>query len=324
MILLSLLGAGALLGACSNGSEDFTNWIIENQGKPMSPELMEDLISEFGTPLDTLRGEDVEIEFYSSYLFLGPHLGVEEGKALFEQERMENAKLFADYTALCAESTSELNSNCLYYEEFKNLLIQKNEKYAALYDSISKKQKTTMGTFLAGYKAKFPGLTEEQYLDSLRAFELPGISDYQIDQFKETRYSFISQASVSYASVFGGSSSSDDDRDFKVDVYNDIVVLENGTISSETPNGSAYCITDDSKEELENHLVGTWEFESGGTSASYTINEDGTFSFTSSLFDIYKEGQWWINCSGELENSYGDNLEITNSGILAGETLYTK
>jgi len=322
--LLTLLGAVALFSACANGPEDFSNWLTENQGKPLSPELMEDLISEFGTPIDTLRGEDLEIEAYSRYLFLGPHFTIEEGKALFEQARMENEKLFAAYTARCAESSNDLNSNCPEWEEFKYAWEELITKYSNLYDSLTQNKKTTLGTFLTAYKARFPGLPENQYLDSLRAFQFRGITDYEINQINETRYSFISQASVSYNSVYGDGSTDEDLRDFKVDVYNDLVILGDGTIAGESIIGSSYCITDDSKKEVENHLIGTWNYESGGVSGSYTFNEDGTYSYSSSLFDIYKEGEWWINCSGGLQDSYGVSKQITNSGILVGETLYTK
>lgn len=322
--LLCLLAVGLVLSSCSTGQEDFSKWITENQGKPMTPELMEDLISEFGDPIDTLRGEDVEIEVYSSHLFLGPHFGIEEGNALFEQEKIELEKLFSDYTTLCAASSSDLNSNCPEWEEFKMAWEAFDLKYANLYDSLTQGKKTTLGTFLAAYKNRYPGLQENQYLDSLRAFEFRGISSYQIDQLKETRYSFVAQSSVSYLSVYGDGSSDDDARDFKVDLYNEVVVLGDGTISGETVMGSSYCITDESKADLENHLLGTWNYDSGGTTASFTFNQDGTYSYSSSMFDIYKEGEWWINCSGELQNSYGDNHKLTKSGILAGETLYTK
>lgn len=321
--LFCVLATALILTSCSNGAEDFSKWTSENQGKPMTPELMEDLISKFGNPIDTLRGADVEIEVYSSHLFLGPHFGIEEGKALFEQERIDREKLFAEYTSLCATYDAGLNSDCPEWETFKMAWEEFDLNYANLYDSLTQGKKTTLGTFLEAYQKRYPGLPENQYLDSLRAFEFRGIADYQIDQLKETRYSFISQSSVSYLSVYGDGSE-EDAMDFKVDLYNEVVVLGDGTIGGDAVLGSSYCITDASKADLENHLLGTWTYESGGTTASFTFNQDGTYSYSSSMFDIYKEGEWWINCSGELQNSYGDNHVLTKSGILAGETLYTK
>jgi hypothetical protein len=322
--LLILMSIGMFLISCTPDDQKFTNWIMENQGKEFTPELMDELVSEFGEPIDTIRGEDAELMVYSTYLFYGPYFTLELGDSLHKQERKEYDELFSKYTSLCQESNSSLDSNCPVWQEFMTTLDAHDAKYISIYENGSGEKTTTLGAFLTAYKSKFPGLAEDEYLKRLRTSYFKGITDVQIDEIKTTRYQFIGQSSVSYASIHDEEQSEYSPRDFKVDIFKEIIVLGDGTISSELPLGTEYCITDDSKKELEDHMIGTWRFESGGTNASFTFNSDGTYQYASSLFNINEEGKWWINCTGELENSKGNIHVITNKGILAGETLYTK
>ena len=114
--------------------------------------------------------------------------------------------------------------------------------------------------------------------------------------------------------------------DFKVKVFNDVIVSKEGKILPSS--GSSYKITEDSKKDLEKRIVGVdWVYKSGGKIiAAIKYSKDGTYRYTTSMFGgISKQGNWYINNDGGIDATNQDQeVKIVNSGIQFGETVYVK
>lgn len=324
IIVLSFMG-------CSSGEKTFIKWVQQNQGKKLTPELMEDITKKFGAPTDTTRSSDIVIEDFNKALFLGPVYETEEGKKLY-QEVNTGWNSFYTYWESYMNKTGEeqdlgesgFSSANEHWNEFTSAKDAFFEKYENIYNAKAKNQKVTLGEFFSSYQKKYPTLTINQCIDSIKNFGFAGIHESYIENLLVTNYSFLVEKSVSYKKFM--EKNKENIKDFKINILNEFIVLGDGTIKESS--GSSYIITDDSRKEFQKLVSDVdWVYKTGETLyGAIKFSKDGTYRYSTRMFGgISKQGQWWINNDGEIEATNQDsNIQITNSGLRIGETLYTK
>lgn len=329
--LVSLLIIVALSG-CSKSSEDFNKWIREHKGKKFTAELMQELISTYGNPIDSSSGSDVEVRGFDNAFFLGPAFETEEGKRLYQEAEAEWDRLYAYWTEKMNRSGEEQGiSSEFYFSDMNNnwsdWVTARDEyynKYANLYNEKASINSFTLGEFLKAYQKKYPELSMTQCIDSIKSFKFAGVGEMELANIQNKTYSFSVEKSVSYKRTFG--KEKEDIKDFEVDLTSELTILGDGTIG-DVSYGTSYCITEDSKNDLKKKVIGDWVYKSGGeVVGAFKFNEDGTYRMSNNMFGgMSKEGKWSINCSGEIDaTKQNTNLTLTEDGLSVGETTYKK
>jgi hypothetical protein len=344
--------------SCKDGSDSFSNWIKKNQGQKFTTEKMNELIAAYGNPTDSSNAaSDTVIGFNINY-FYGPFFDATESKQIIEiaskewndidalyrnyenrsttdQGTSEDQSTTDDQIASDEQSLNEqkspseqlfIDENYTYRdmsyngEEHKKSIAAYNEKYEKLYQDRTNGKTFTLGEMLASYQKKFPKLTKKDCLDSLKTFNLQSTGN--VGDIGKKIYTFCVDKSVSYKRTFEIKS---DIQDFKVKIFSDIVIAEDGTIAPYESMADGYCITDESKKDLSEKIMRyDWVYESGGSLiGAIKFNSDGTYSMSNKLFGgNHKEGNWGISCSGDIEASNNSSFTLTKDGIKIGQTLY--
>lgn len=358
-ILLCMLIIVNLI-SCKDGSDSFRDWIKKNQGQKFTSEKMSELIAAYGNPTDSSNAaSDTVIGFNINY-FYGPNFDATESKQIIEIASKEWNDIDAFYknyqnTTTNDQGTSEdqattgdqvagdeqssleqkspseqlfIDENDTYRdmsyngEEHKKAITAFNKKYEKLYQERTKGKTFTLGEMLTSYQNKFPKLSRKDCIDSLKTFNLS--SNGNVSDIGKKIYSFCVDKSVSYKRTFEIKS---DIEDFKVKIFSDIVISEDGTIAPYESMADGYCITDDSKKDLSEKIMRyDWVYESSGDLiGAIKFNSDGTYSMSNKLFGgNHKEGTWSISCSGDIEASNNSSFTLTKDGIKIGETLYKR
>lgn len=342
------------LFSCKNGSDSFTEWIKKNQGQKFTPDRMNELISKYSTPTDSLIASTDTVLGFNIYYFNGPFFDATESKQIIDLANKEwydidifyrnyqnstttDQAINVDPIASDEETPTEPkpNSNELFLdenhtyrdmsyngEEHKKAQSSYQEKYEKLYQERAKGKKFTLGEMLLAYQNKYPKLSKKDCIDSLKSFHLS--STGSIDNIGKKIYSFRVEKSTSYKRTFEIKS---DIEDFKVDVISDIVIAEDGTIAPYESMPVSYCITDDSKKDLSEKIMRyDWVYETAGDLiGAIKFNSDGTYSMSNKLFGgNHKEGTWSISCSGDIYASNNSSFTLTKDGIKVGETIYKR
>ena len=287
------------LYSCSSGEKDFMKWGKQNNGKMFTAEIMNDLISKFGPVVDTVIQYDYDNNQWDYAFFLGPDFDSTKGKELFYNARSEGGDSLYKWEKIYFENGGR---ETLKFSELVNF-----------------------------YQKKFPNLNLDQCIDSLKIigkynFLIP--EDFSI---RDTGFLFLTEKSVSYKKIFGfeNREKGDDYKDFKIYLTSVVYKLKNGTVDKPMASSdNGHGITEDSKTEFENILIGEWACRDYSQKIIAKLNyfKNGTYTYSTTLLGgINKKGNWRINRDGEIVSTNQDgNMTITNSGIRIGSTIYKK
>ena len=343
------------LYSCSSGEKEFLKLGSENEGKMFTVEFMNKLISEFGSPVDTSISGDSENGNWSYTLFLGPDFDSTKGKELFYMAKAEQDRLLdtvyvnrqislnfvkakEEYEKLKGEpiiSSDGLEAIYLSLptspksmeETLRILQDDFEKKWPAIYFEKGGRERLKFSELVNSYQKKFPNLNLDQCIDSLK--KLPG--DFNIPEgfnIRDTVFAFRIDKSVSYKKAFGDEryNKGEDIKDFNIWTNSTITKLSNGKVKQSY--GTTYGLTEDSKTELENIVIGEWVYRDNSQEIVAKLNyfKNGTYTYSTTLLGgIKKKGNWKINYDGEIESTNQDgNIKITNSGIRMGSTNYKK
>lgn len=283
--------------SCESKTAKVLEWIGDHKGEKFNEDHLSELKSKFGEPEIILGGYDdyVESESYMRIFFLGPYFESEEGK-----------KLFAE-----AGTYEKKYPNGKKYEEI--YLRRVNEK--------SNGSRFSMHELYRSIKNKFPDYSHNKISWMIQS-EIGGYlwRHYEgiVSNVNDIHYKFNTGEENWIGYGVDPDLNKQNLKDFKVNTFYSVVVTSDGSISGNYGEGES-CITENSKLDFENYVIGNWE--SFG-SARFMFRSDGTYSFNSRLNKV--TGEWWIACDGKLITSYNPDIKITDSGLLLGETLYTK
>ncbi len=328
VLKLAVLILSLGLFACSSNSKKLIEWVGKNKGSQFSNEKAKELNSLFGSPVDTIHGGDYYIEAYSPALFLGPGFEPQEGKRLYD-EAISSREIFfkhwEDYMnktgqeqGLTQNKFSDMNS---HWNEYTTAETEFREKFENLYNQKSKNTKFTLRDYFESIKKIYPNKSNTEYVDLLKKLNIRGVDDSYFDNLFKTTYVYQIDKSTSYKKYMG--KEKEDIVDFDIWTKREIIVNEKGII--EESSGSNYCITDDSKKMLMNKIVGIkMVAKIGSINGSIIYNSNGTYHYTNNMFEgTDKEGNWRINCDGEIEaTNQESNAIIVKKGVRVGETTY--
>jgi hypothetical protein len=342
------------LYSCSSGEKDFMKWGKQNNGKMFTAEIMNDLISKFGPVVDTviLNDNDWSEGMDWSYdLFLGPDFDSEKGKELFYMARAEQDSLSKWFYKHMKETGDEqgLKGDQRYSDlnyEYKNstkvFIEDFYKKWETIYFEKGGRKTLKFSELVNSYNKKFPDLNLDQCIDSLTItgksnFGIPVTTpDYGKPEklnfsARDTGFLFLIEKSVSYKKIFGfeNREKGDDYKDFKIYLTSVVYKLKNGTVDKPMASSdNGHGITEDSKTEFENILIGEWVCRDYSQKIIAKLNyfKNGTYTYSTTLLGgINKKGKWRINRDGEIVSTNQDgNMTITNSGIRIGSTIYKK
>jgi hypothetical protein len=288
---------------------------------------------------------------WSYTLFLGPDFDSEKGKELFYTAKAEQDSLSKWFYKHMKETGDEqgLKGN----ERYSDLNLEYNNSTKIFIEDFYKKWETIyfekggrktlkFSELVNSYHKKFPDLNLNQCIDSLtetgkNTFGVQYKTEYygkprELNfNTRDTGFLFLTEKSVSYKKIFGADSPNkgDDYKDFKIYLTSVVYKLSNGIIDMPIADVNAtYGITEDSKIEFENILIGEWVYRDYSQKIVAKLNyfKNGSYTYSTSLFGgINKEGNWKINRDGEIVSTNQDgNVTITNSGIIVGSTIYVK
>ena len=77
------------LFSCKNGSDSFTEWIKKNQGQKFTPDRMNELISKYSAPTDSLIASTDTVLGFNIYYFNGPFFDATESKQIIDLANKE-------------------------------------------------------------------------------------------------------------------------------------------------------------------------------------------------------------------------------------------
>lgn len=294
------------------------------------------LIKTFGEPIEIRTPEDSKkFGYINKYSFWSPFFNkdesleiIEEYNSNYEQYRLEQQKWL--------RKTGPLSSQNRNWESYKLKMNKFSDRYKNFYIEKSKGEELQLYKIIESYMKKNP---EKSYAIVLEEFEdffrlddngyRTGINVYKLTN---TVYTFKTQEKVSLLKYYRDNTNR---KDFEIDEFRTLKVTGNGIILNDSDYNSSFCITDQSRSEIKKLLTegtGDWILgQKGNVQGSYKFSNNGEYRMT----NIYSPkvnglpqptiGDWWINCSGEIVCSkQQDEMIITKSGILNGQTLYTK
>ena len=307
------------LYSCSSKDDDFKEWITNRGGTKFETSDMDFLINEFGRPIDTINlSETKKFGYGNKNFFWGPYFDKNESLRIIQEFKNKRKKIdewmIEKGKSDGVNPISYLSSGNPNYGNYKSKLDDLYNEYEILYKKISGGEKITFSEFVLDYNKKFPEFTLKQCQDSIAMFL--NLSDFRKKEFTSITYRFVTDDNESYHKRYGNKNL----RNFKVLIYRDLTINNNGTIDENIYNDS-YCINESSKEDLMDYVIGDWVY--GDVMGAYKFMDDGTYSMSNSYTS--KRGKWWIDCSGEIVCSkQNSSLKVTNEGIMAGTTLYKR
>lgn len=308
------------LYSCSSKDDSFEKWITERVGTKFESNDMDFLVDEFGTPIDTINlSETKKFGYRNKNFFWGPYFDKNESLRIIQEFKNKRKKI--DEWMIEIGKRDGVNPNFYLssgnpnYYDYKSKLDDLYNEYEVLYNKNSMGRDVTFPEFVVSYHKKFPELTIKQCQDSIASFL--NLDDFGKKEFTSITYRFITDDNESYHKRYGNKSL----RNFKILVYRDLTINNDGTIDDNIGLNDSYCINESSKEDLMEYVIGDWVY--GDVMGAYKFMDDGTYSMSNSFTS--KRGKWWIDCSGEIVCSkQNSSLKVTNEGIMAGTTLYKR
>jgi len=323
-LIISLL---LLTLSCSSGEEKFREWINVNEGKVLTDDGLSYLIEQFGIPQDTLqKGNEKIFQYQGVCSFHSPNFSKKETEKYISEYNFRYDKLYnwlkesGRRQGLYPEyQTSSLNED---YESFK---FKKNQLWDEFrdryYDKVELGTKFSFNELVQDFSFKNPQLSESQSIDSIIDFY--NIDDFDQVQLTSISYLFKIEENIWYSKYY---TLDDDEKDYLIDLFQEVRVNQEGTIISDSDDGS-YCLSEIGKQKLRDFVSDDWIYKMGSPEpiSTFKFSKDGTYTFDSKMFSISKRGEWWVTCGGEIAMTNQDrNLQILDKGIRIGETIYRR
>jgi hypothetical protein len=313
--------------ACTTKDEELRTWIdIERKGTKFGEEDLNFLTEKYGEPTSiSSRGDDKEYGYRGMVSFYLSDFTKDEAEGFIREDSIRYSNLVNWLEVTGAEqglpSYSRVTSQNYNWEEFKQKRYIDDEDYfKSIYVTKVGDRKVSFNDLVNGFNEKYPELSHSQSVDSIS--KKYRFSDYEKQVYTSTVYTFKTADDIWYSSVYDlrdydGASQ----KDFLINQFRDLVVNREKIITPILEDDGSYCISDKGKQKLLEHLYGTWIHKSIYGEGTIVLGKDGQFSLQNRLAS--NSGRWTINCSGEISTP-NTNLQISDSGVLAGETLYKK
>ena len=297
------------------------------------------LIRTFGDPLDVKTPKDSEkFGYININSFWAPFFNKDESLKILEEfkfnEKQYRLKLFK-----WLSKTGPVSSENRNWDSYKSKMEKFYDKYKNLYEKKSDGRKIHIIEIFESYSKKNPeksleeNLKEFQYLFGRYDNNTKAYGSWKIKSFITTVYKFKTQEKSSLLKYY---EQGDKRKDFEIDLFRTLTISADGKVAkTDSETNSSFCISDQSRSEIKKLLTegtGDWSLgQKGNVQGSYKFFDNGQYR----MANMYSPkvnglpqptiGNWWINCSGEIVCSkQRDNMIITESGILNGQSLYSK
>ena len=295
------------------------------------------LIRTFGEPVDVKTPKDSKkFGYINMSSFWAPFFDRDESLKIIDEFKI-NEKQYRQKLFDWLRKTGPVSSENRNWESYKSKMEKFYEKYKNLYENKSEGKKIHIIEIFESYCKKNPEKSLKENLEEFKYLFRRDDSGYStgvgdINSLTATVYKFKTQEKSSLLRYY---EQGEKRKDFEIDLFRTLTISVDGKVKNDSEYNSSFCITDQSRSEIKKLLTngtGDWiNGQKGNVQGSYRFFDNGQYR----MANIYSPkanglpqptiGDWWINCSGEIVCSkQPDNMIITESGILNGQSLYTK